>query len=67
MEALMLIDLDPDAFDLVMAAYLRESIDRIKKDKGELFSKNEKEELIHAMKQTHDWFSKPSEWYYKND
>jgi hypothetical protein len=65
MEALMLIDLDPDTFDSVMAAYLRDAIERLQRNKGELFEGNDKEKLIHAFKQTHDWFSKPSEWYYK--
>lgn len=61
----MLIDLDPDAFDEVMAAYLRKCIDTISRDNGELFEGNDKEKLIHSMKQTHDWFSKPSQWFYK--
>lgn len=61
----MLIDINPDAFDEVVAAYLRKYIDTISHDKGDLFEGNDKEKLIHAMKQTHDWFSKPSQWFYK--
>ena len=61
----MLIDLNPDAFDEVMSAYLRETIERTKRDTGELFEGNDKEKLLQAMMITHDWFSKPSQWYDK--
>ena len=61
----MLIDLNPDAFDEVMSAYLRDSIDRISRDNGELFEGNDKEKLLKAMMLTHDWFAKPSQWYDK--
>ena len=61
----MLIDLNPDAFDEVMSAYLRETIERTKRDNGELFEGNDKEKLIQAMMITHDWFAKPSQWFQK--
>ena len=61
----MLIDLNPDAFDEVMSAYLRDSIERIRRDNGELFEGNDKQKLIQAMMITHDWFAKPSQWFQK--
>ena len=61
----MLIDLDADAFDSVLSTYLRGCIESISNDDGELFDEGEKEQLLEAMKLTHDWFSKPSQWYFK--
>ena len=61
----MKVDLNPDFFDEVLSNYLRECIASISEDNNELFGLGEKDKLIEAMKITHDWFSKPSEWYYK--
>ena len=62
----MLIDLDADAFDEVLSAYLRGCIESIGNNDGKLFEEGEKEKIIYAMKLTHDWFSKPSQWYFKD-
>ena len=61
----MLIDLDPDAFDEVMASYLRKCIDTISRDNGELFEGDDKNKLLQSMMVTHDWFAKPSQWFDK--
>ena len=61
----MIIDVDPEVFDDVLSAYLRESISRISRDNGELFEGDDKKKLLDAMKLTHDWFARPSQWYFK--
>ena len=61
----MKVDLNPDFFDEVLSNYLRECIESISEDNSELFGPAEKDTLIQAMKITHDWFAKPSEWFYK--
>ena len=61
----MIIDVEPEVFDDVLSAYLRESISRISRDNGELFEGDDKKKLLDAMKLTHDWFARPSQWYFK--
>ena len=61
----MKVDIDADAFDEVLAAYLRNCIVAITHDNGDLFEGDDKKKLLDAMKLTHDWFSKPSQWYFK--
>ena len=61
----MIIDVDPEVFDDVLSAYLRESIERIRRDNGELFEGDDKKKLLDAMKLTHDWFARPSDWYFQ--
>ena len=61
----MIIDVDPEVFDDVLSAYLRESIERIRRDNGELFEGDDKEKLLKAMMMTHDWFARPRDWYFK--
>ena len=61
----MLVDLNADVFDDVLSAYLRTCIDAIDRDNGELFEGDDKKKLLDAMKLTHDWFARPSQWYFK--
>ena len=61
----MLVDLNADVFDDVLSAYLRTCIDSISRDNGELFEGDDKKKLLDAMKLTHDWFARPSQWYFK--
>ena len=61
----MLVDLNADVFDDVLSAYLRTCIDSISRDNGELFEGDDKKKLLDAMKMTHDWFSKPKDWFFK--
>ena len=61
----MLIDIEPEVFDDVLAAYLRKCIESIAADNGELFEGDDKKKLLDAMKLTHDWFARPSDWYFQ--
>ena len=61
----MWVELDADSFDEVLSSYLRKCIDNIDMDNSELFEGDDKKKLLDAMKMTHDWFSKPKDWFYK--
>ena len=51
-----------EQIDDLVSSTIRKSLEFLESQDDSLFNPGDKEQLVDAMKLTHDWFSLPSQW-----